>query len=276
MTGLYQDAERATDEPPLADRYAGGEPLTWHGAKVYPVLSEVLGDVPTTVTLTLRSAQPRHGVHGLGIGLAVEGGHVQLDGRQLGGVDVWSDAMAEGIDLRVCPTGAGAALSLTPVWVDANEAIVSWSGNYGMLITRERSCLVLHCSTGVGPPDFTELVVEFATCPTPPDPIPPAEAGRYGGALYDLGVAMHGRGDELQACQLWRQAADSGHAGAAYDLAVVLLRYAQLDEAEHWWRMAADHGDVRAMAGVAEVLERRGKTTEARIWRAAMSAESGH
>ncbi|MRH90219.1 tetratricopeptide repeat protein [Nocardia sp. SYP-A9097] len=274
MTSSHQYAVSTSAEPPLAHRYDSVEPLTWNGAKVYPLHAEAIGLFPTTVTLTLRSTAPRRGVRGLGMGLAVEGGHVVLNDRRLSGVDVWSDAMAGGIELRICPTESDAAISLTPVWVDEFGDVVSWSGNYGMLITRERSGLVLHCSTGVGPPDFTELVVEFATAPTPPDPIPPADAGRYTGALYELGVAMHHRGDDQQACQLWRQAADSGHVAACYDLAVVLLRLGQLAEAEQWWRIAAGHGDARAMAGLAEVLDRRGNPAEARIWRAALDAQS--
>ncbi|MFB8000793.1 tetratricopeptide repeat protein [Nocardia sp. NPDC056000] len=274
MTNSYQYAGWATDESPLAHRYDSSEPLTWNGAKVYPLHSQSVGISPTTVTLTLRSAAPRRGVRGVGMGLAVESGHVLLNGRQLSGVDVWADAMSGGIELHVRPDSRDAAISLTPVWVDEFGDVVSWSGNYGMLITRERSCLVLHCSTGVGPPDFTELVVELATAPTPPDPIPPADAGRYTGALYDLGVALHHRGDDRKACELWRQAAGLGNMSAAYDLAVVLLRLGQLAESEQWWRIAAEHGNTRAMAGLADVLDRRGNPTEARIWRAAINAES--
>ncbi|MEU0544909.1 hypothetical protein [Nocardia sp. NPDC005978] len=270
-TSTVTDTLPALPDLPLAARYTGAEPVTWNGAKVYPVHSVPLGVSPATVTLTLRAAGPRRGVHGLGVGLSVESGHVLLAGRQLRGVDVWSDAMADGVSLRICPADATAAITLTPVWVDDRGEIISWTGNYGMLITRERACTVLHCSTGVGPADFTELVVELSTAPTPPDPVQPADAGRYSRALYDLGVAMHGRGEDGQAFELWIQAADLGHPAAAYDLAVVLLRRGDLPEAERWWRIAADHGDTRAMAGLAEVLERRGNTSEAGRWRAALA-----
>lgn len=275
MNASYSYAEWTATEPSLAERYDSADPVTWKGANVYPLHSVNVGACPTTVTLNLRATGHRRGVRGMGIGLTVDGGHVLLNDRQMHGVDVWSDAMSGGIELRVCPTGADAAITVTPVWMDEHEQIVSWSGNYGMLITRERACTVLHCSTGVGPADFTELVVEVSTAPTPADPIPPADAGRYCGALYDLGVAMHHRGEEHQACELWRQAAALGHPSAAYDLAVVLLRYGALAEAEQWWRAAADNGDMRAMAGLAEVLDRRGNPSEARIWRASLATENG-
>ncbi|MEV6773531.1 hypothetical protein AB0N05_33355 [Nocardia sp. NPDC051030] len=274
MRGPYPLVDLPTSEPPLADRYDSADPVTWNGAKVYPMYSQVVGVSPTTVTLKMRSSAPRPGVRSLGMGLSVDGGHVLLGGRQLRGVDVWSDAMFGGIDLQVCPTSGDAAIALTPVWVDRTDATVSWSGNYGMLITRERSLLVLHCSTGVGPPDFSELVVEITTALTPLPPVAPADAGRYRDALYELGVAMHGRGEESQACQLWTQAATFGHLGAAYDLGVVRYRQGDLAAAEDCWRTAADHGDIRAMGGLAEVLERRGNSSEARVWRAALAAES--
>ncbi|MEC3956389.1 hypothetical protein VMT65_25355 [Nocardia sp. CDC153] len=274
MKGSYSYAEPAATAPPLADRYDSAEPVTWNGAQVYPLHSEAIGVSPTTVRLTLRTAAPRPGVRSLGIGLGVDRGDVLLGGRRLRGVDVWSDAMTGGIDLEICPTGADAAITLTPVWVDESDATVSWSGNYGMLITREPTMTVLHCSTGVGPPDFGELVVELAVALTPPAPEPRAEASRYQNALYELGVAMQSRGDEDQACQLWTQAAEFGHLAAAYDLGVLRYRRGEFSEAEHWWRTAAEHGDARAMAGLAELLNRRGNTSEARVWRAASAAES--
>ncbi|MGV9838076.1 hypothetical protein ACWDUL_28285 [Nocardia niigatensis] len=274
MKGLYTYAESATTAPSLADRYDSADPVNWNGAQVYPLHSEVVGGSPTTVRLALRSAAPLPGVHSLGIGLAVDRGDVLLDGRWLRGVDVWSDAMAGGIELEVCPAEDDAAITLTPVWVDDSGDTLSWAGNYGLLITREPGMTVLHCSTGVGPPDFGELVVELTTAISPPPPAPAADASRYQNALYELGVAMQSRGDDEQACQLWTQAAEFGHPAAAYDLGVFRYRRGDFTEAERWWRTAATHGDTRAMAGLAELLNRRGNSGEAGFWRAAGAAET--
>ncbi|MFB8279470.1 tetratricopeptide repeat protein [Nocardia colli] len=101
---------------------------------------------------------------------------------------------------------------------------------------------------------------------------PPSDTS-YRTALYDLGVAMYGRGEEDQACGLWAQAADAGHAGAAYDLGVVRFRRGDLDDAERWWRTAADRREPRAMAGLAELLDRQGNYAEARVWRACADEE---
>ncbi|WP_282783671.1 hypothetical protein [Nocardia sp. CC201C] len=279
MSRSYPYAEWRSTAPPLADRYDSAEPLAWNGRTVYPVHSEPLDTDPCIVTLTLRSSAPPEGVRSLGVGLSVTGGHVVLDGRRLPGVDVWSDAMTGGVALRLCRTDGTGSFSLTPVWVDDTDTTVSWTGNYGMLVERTPAATVLRCSTGVGAPNFTELVVELCTgtAAALPEPRPAADASRYRDALYDLGVAMHGRGEEDQACQLWTQAAGFGHIGAAWDLGVVRYRRGEYADAAHWWRMAADHGDARAMSGLAEVLERMGNSSEARVWRAACAAESpGH
>ncbi|MFI6362532.1 hypothetical protein ACIBG0_07245 [Nocardia sp. NPDC050630] len=95
----------------------------------------------------------------------------------------------------------------------------------------------------------------------------------YRAALYDLGVAMFGRGEEEQACGLWAQAAEAGHAGAAYDLGVVLFNRGQLGDAERWWRTAADRRESRAMTGLADLLERQGNHAEAQMWRACAAEE---
>ncbi|MCX4091875.1 hypothetical protein [Nocardia sp. alder85J] len=250
------------DEPALAQRYAGIEPVDWNGATVHPLYSEALGADPTVITLVMHESAPPPGLLGLGIGLSVIGGHVLLGERRLLGVDVWSDAMAAGIAVDVCAAGPGAAVTLTPVWLEVGGEIMSWSGNYGVLIERSRAGNpLLRCSVGVGPVDFSDLVVEVAVR------IAPTGESRYRGALYDLGVGMHNRGEMDEACELWTQAAVLGHAGAAYDLGVLRYRRGELREAEHWWRVAAEHGDVRAMAGLAAILDRQGNLTEAQAWR---------
>ncbi|MCM6775224.1 hypothetical protein NDR87_16915 [Nocardia sp. CDC159] len=263
MTGpsLYGEQDEAVVS--LAERYVSAEPVDWHGESVYPMYCAELGPDPTTVSLRLRSAAPPEGLLGLGLGLSMLGGHVALEGRRLRGVDVWIDAMAAGIELEVQAAGPEASFTLTPVWMDTAGVTESWTGNYGILLERTAEGRpLLYCSAGVGDPDFTELVVEVDVTAAPTD------ESRYRGALYDLGVAMHGRGDLEQACALWTQAADFGHAGAAYDLGVVRYRRGELAEAERWWRAAADSGDIRAMAGLAEILDRQGNPSEARVWRA--------
>ncbi|WP_067669263.1 tetratricopeptide repeat protein [Nocardia miyunensis] len=262
MTGSYLFDEQDLSRGSLADRYGGTEPVRWQGQVVQPMYCEALGADPTMLSLTLRRAAPPAGVIGVGIAVSVLSGHVVLDGRRLRGVDVWTEAMSGGVEVELCGAGPDARFTLTPVWMGADGTAVSWTGEYGVLADRsEDGSPVLRCSTGVGAPDFAELVVAVGIRTAPTD------ESRYSGALYDLGVAMHGRGETDQACALWGQAAGLGHVGAAYDLGAVRFGRAEFDEAERWWRAAAERGDVRAMTGLAEVLDRRGSPGEARRWR---------
>lgn len=82
---------------------------------------------------------------------------------------------------------------------------------------------------------------------------PQASGGQgFGRALYDLGTAMHERGEHDSARMLLTQAAEAGHSAAAYDLGVLLLRAGDRAGAEHWWKAAA-HDDPRAAASLTEL-----------------------
>lgn len=101
----------------------------------------------------------------------------------------------------------------------------------------------------------------------------------YRNALYELGTAMYDRGEQEQACGLWAQAAEAGHAQAAHDLAVLLFRGGDHTTAEGWWRVAAGYGEFRSMSLLAELLARRGESEEAAQWRtraAEYAARAGH
>jgi len=89
----------------------------------------------------------------------------------------------------------------------------------------------------------------------------------YRNALYELGTAMYDRGEQEQACGLWAQAAEAGHAAAAHDLAVLLFRRGDHSAAEGWWRVAAGYGEFHSMSLLAELLDRRGDSDEAAQWR---------
>ncbi|MEV5646638.1 hypothetical protein AB0L57_00170 [Nocardia sp. NPDC052254] len=248
---------------PLADRFQGTEPVAWRGATVHPMYSQRLAADRTVVRLSLLSEAPPRSLRGLGIGLSVLDGYVLLRGRKLSGVDVWSDAIGAGAELSLGRTGPAAAYTLTPVWMTAEGVVESWTGNYGMVIEPGTDgAMRLRCSSGVGAPDFGELVVTVtATAESS------GEQDRFRAALYDSGVQAHTRGETDRARQLWRQAADLGHPDAAYDLGVLGFRAGEYGEAQRWWRLAAEQGNPRAMAGLAEVLERQGDPGAARRWR---------
>ncbi|MEV6255886.1 hypothetical protein AB0L97_21790 [Nocardia sp. NPDC051911] len=170
-------ARNTPEELPLAARYQSADPIRWHGSMVYPMYTEQVGPAPTTIALTMISAAPPAGLRGLGMGLSVVDGYLDLHGRSLAGVDAWSDALAAGVSFAVTPTAPVTLVTLTPVWVDEFGTQKSWTGNYGIVVEhRPNGRVVLWCSIGEGPPNFANLVVELSTAPTPVAPEPPAPA----------------------------------------------------------------------------------------------------
>ncbi|MGC4989667.1 hypothetical protein [Nocardia salmonicida] len=296
-------AQRPGESVPLDQRYQGADPIEWCGAAVYPMYAEALPAGTTALHLRALSVMAPEDVTGLGLGLSVHDGHVNLDGRSLAGVDIWYEALADGIDISVTADAPDALFTLTPVWVAGSGTHQSWTGNYGVVVDLlPDGGSTLWCSTGPGTPDFNELVVELTTGPTEPDrtpvdatepaslagptePTPPSESTEptlhtanldpptdvaiapaypvtpprsadqgVGAALYDLGTAMHERGEHDSARALWTQAAQAGHSGAAYDLGALLLRQGERAAAERWWKTAA-HDDPRAAASLTALSE---------------------
>ncbi|MCY9787937.1 serine/threonine-protein kinase [Nocardiopsis sp. EMB25] len=92
-----------------------------------------------------------------------------------------------------------------------------------------------------------------------------AEGGDTG-AMYNLGVLLHGRGETEEAESWWRKAAEGGNTGAMYNLGVLLNRRGETEEAESWWRKAAEHGYTDAMHNLGLLLHGRGETEEAESW----------
>ncbi|MGQ4600770.1 hypothetical protein [Nocardia sp. R6R-6] len=168
-------ARHSPEAVPLAARYQSADPIRLRGSMVYPMYTEQIGPSPTTVTVTMLSAAPPAGLRGLGIGLSVVDGYVDLHGRLLGGVDAWSDALAAGVGFHVTPTAPSTLVRLTPVWVDEFGTQKSWTGNYGIVVEHQpEGRVVLWCSIGEGPPNFANLVVEVSTAPAVGAPNAPA------------------------------------------------------------------------------------------------------
>ncbi|WP_280400339.1 hypothetical protein [Nocardia carnea] len=176
LTGLPRAAARpgtlpAPQRRPLAARYRSADPIDVDGAVVYPMYSEQLPAPATALTITLLSATPPAGLAGVGIGLSVLDGCIELDHRQLTGVDIWRDALERGITFDLVAHAPGALFALTPVWSNSAGEPQSWSGNYGIVVEHtETGRTVLWCSMGEGPPHFTDLVIEIRSTPLDPHP----------------------------------------------------------------------------------------------------------
>ncbi|MEU2120386.1 tetratricopeptide repeat protein [Nocardia niwae] len=180
-------ARNTPEELPLAARYQSADPILWHGSMVYPMYTEQVGPAPTTIALTMISAAPPAGLRGLGMGLSVVDGYLDLHGRSLAGVDAWSDALAAGVSFAVTPTAPVTLVTLTPVWVDEFGTQKSWAGNYGIVVEHQpNGRVVLWCSIGEGPPNFANLVVELSTAPTP---LPPGASALAATTMTPVGMS---------------------------------------------------------------------------------------
>ena len=157
--------------PTLADRYRSAEPIEWEGTAVHPLYSEQLPTAATALTVTLLSATPPAGLAGVGIGLSMVDGYIDIDGRRLTGVDIWRDVLERGTTFDLSAAAPGALFALTPVWATATGEPRSWSGNYGIVVEHtDNGRTVLWCSMGEGPPHFADLVVEVRSTPLDPHP----------------------------------------------------------------------------------------------------------
>ncbi|MGI5217911.1 hypothetical protein [Nocardia sp. CA-290969] len=169
--GTGHSSAPAPQRRPLAARYRSADPIDVDGAIVYPMYSEQLPAPATALTITLLSATPPAGLTGVGIGLSVLDGHIELDHRHLTGVDIWRDALERGITFELAADAPGALFALTPVWSNSAGEPQSWSGNYGIVVEHtETGRTVLWCSMGEGPPHFTDLVIEVRSTPLDPHP----------------------------------------------------------------------------------------------------------
>lgn len=168
-TGVPTDLP--ADDPVLAFRYRSAEPIAWEGMAVHPLYSEQLSTPAAALTVTLLSATPPAGLTGVGIGLSMVDGYIDIDGRRLAGVDIWRDALERGITFDLTANSPGTLFVLTPVWADTAGESQSWSGNYGIVVERtDNGRTVLWCSMGEGPPHFADLVVEVRSTPLDPRP----------------------------------------------------------------------------------------------------------
>ncbi|WP_067658097.1 hypothetical protein [Nocardia harenae] len=160
----------------LATQYTSADPIRYNGSLVYPMYSEEFGTPGARLAMTALSAAPPAGLRGWGIGLSVLDGHLRFDGRRLGGIDVWGDALATGLSIELAGNSAEALFTLTPVWVDDRGVQKSWEGNYGILVEHlPDGRVTLWCSVGEGPPNFANLVVEISTRALDAEPAAPQE-----------------------------------------------------------------------------------------------------
>jgi tetratricopeptide (TPR) repeat protein len=73
-------------------------------------------------------------------------------------------------------------------------------------------------------------------------------------------------GEQDQAVQWYRKAADAGNVAAMVSLAALLKKQGKEDQAMQWYRKAADAGDADAMVNVGVLLAEQGEKDQAVQW----------
>ncbi|MBC7304803.1 MAG: hypothetical protein H5T78_28135, partial [Nocardia sp.] len=272
-------AQRPGEQVPLDQRYEGADPIDWCGAEVYPMYTEALPVGTTAVRLRALSVMAPAEVSGLGLGLTVHDGHVNLDGRSLAGVDIWYEALADGIDISVTADAPDALFTLTPVWVAGSGTHQSWTGNYGMVVDLlPDGASTLWCSTGPGTPDFNELVVELTTGPTEPAPVTrsepttPAAFLESAAALEYPGAACTSPPEisvSVVAPPTRAAPPRSTHQGvgaALHDLGTAMYERGEHDSARALWTQAAQAGHSGAAYDLGALLLLQGERAAAERW----------
>ena len=88
------------------------------------------------------------------------------------------------------------------------------------------------------------------------------DQGRAGSGQVLLGQ----QGEEEQAVQWYRKAADSGDVAAMVNVGALLRKQGKEDQAMQWYRKAADAGNADAMFNLAALLAQQGEEDQAEQW----------
>jgi TPR repeat protein len=96
-------------------------------------------------------------------------------------------------------------------------------------------------------------------------------------ALFNYGLLLvHYAQRAEEGMELWRRAAEQGHALAALNLGNLSYRMERGGDAERWFRRGADLGNAQSMFNLAMVLSATGRALEAAQWhQRGLDAERG-
>jgi uncharacterized protein len=104
-------------------------------------------------------------------GLAIDCDHCkgQIIGKPAKKYELWTDTAPEVVDVRIVEARANAALAIFNVWGDHTHSPMLYRLNdAGIDVQQEDDAVVLHCSDGVGPPTFDDLIVEVTRISSTP------------------------------------------------------------------------------------------------------------
>lgn len=146
-----------TATPTLSDLFADGTETVEHrGRDVRPIL-RLAASEGTKVRVVRIAARPDRRQ---ALKLAAVNGLIEVNGATSEVISLWSDTSPAEVDLTV----VGAKARRLEVWNawDLGGLETAWLGNAGMVVEQAERHLTLHCSDGLGPPNFTDLQVRLS------------------------------------------------------------------------------------------------------------------
>jgi len=98
-----------------------------------------------------------------GLALKVKSGNLVINGHSITDAVLWRDTapdivVAHPVAARGEPR---VRLRVWNVWRGASDVTQAWIGNAGLVVNDDDDGIVIHCSDGVGEPDFHDLIVRI-------------------------------------------------------------------------------------------------------------------
>lgn len=141
---------------------SGGAPIQYGGRDLRPIhwLEVERGDV---IQLRFLGFVPRP-VQGIRIGGSDTRMELQTAGRSAGDFVFWTDSAPTASEVLVLDARPGDRVGIWNVWRDEKFGATMYGVNNSAIHVEDigRSSAILHCSDGVGEPNFEDLVVEVS------------------------------------------------------------------------------------------------------------------
>lgn len=151
-----------TGNPTLSDQFAdGAESVIHDGREVRPMLRLAVSEGTRVRVQRIAARSDRRQA----LKLAVVTGQLLVNEVIADIVSLWSDTSPSEVELTVL----GAQARRLEVWNawDLGGLESAWLGNAGLIVETSERYLALHCSDGIGPPNFTDLQARLAVAPAP-------------------------------------------------------------------------------------------------------------
>ncbi len=146
--------------PTFSDQFADGAEVVIHdGEEVHPLLRLAVSNGTRVRVERMAARSDRRQA----LKLAAVDGEIEIHGATAEIISLWADTSPTEVELIV----SGDRVRRLEIWNawDLGGLESAWLGNAGMVITHQERHLALHCSDGIGAPNFTDLQVHVSVAP---------------------------------------------------------------------------------------------------------------